>query len=145
MSVQFNLTSSDKHYLLELVKTKSGHSRDLKYVYVLLALNEGRNQEQITEYYHVARTTIWRIKRKYQDSGIDGVFEVNEKKGKPKQYSPKDEKKLLNLSATVPPDGSRFWTVQLLISFLDKNNNLKMMNRETVRLLLKKNKVKLRK
>jgi hypothetical protein len=67
------------------------------------------------------------------------------KNGKPKQYSWRDKKRLLDLSATVPPAGRRFWTVQLLIAFLDKNNALKKMNRETIFLVLKKNKIKLRK
>ncbi|MFY9310496.1 MAG: hypothetical protein WAQ28_15735 [Bacteroidia bacterium] len=108
-------------------------------------MNDGKEQDLISEYYHLSRTTIWRIKKKYLEAGIDRVFEIVEREGKPKQYNRRDVKALINLSKSVPPEGKRFWTVQLLIAFMETNNALKKMNRETIRLVLKKHKIKLRK
>lgn len=143
MVFDFKLKYSDKKYLLELTKSRSCITGNLKYAYVLLALADGKPIETIGEFYRVSRTTIWRIRDRYLKFGL-AIFSVKERKVRIKKYNAQDEESLVRLTTTVPPEGKNHWTVQLLIASLEKNNELKKMNRETVRLLLKKNKIKLK-
>lgn len=143
MILNFKLKYSDKKHLIALAKTRSSVTRDLKYAYILLALADGKPIEMIGDFCRVSRTTIWRIRNRYQKFGLL-IFEGKKKKGKPKKYNEKDEESLVRLTETTPPVGRNRWTIQLLIVCLEKDNALKKMNRETIRLLLKKNKIKLK-
>ena len=143
MAVKFKLKLSDKNYLKLFVKTGRRSSNELNHAYILLALDNEKSRQDILEYYKVSRTTIWRIKNRYLELGLDNALINKVQAGQPKKYEKTDEDELVRLTKFKPPHEKDRWTIQLLIETLGRGNAIKKMNRESVRKILKNRKVDL--
>jgi transposase len=66
------------------------------------------------------------------------ALEEKPRSGQPKKYNERDEAEIIALTCTKAPDGRNRWTVRLLTEELRKKYGLKSINRESVRLILKK-------
>ena len=66
------------------------------------------------------------------------VLEEKERSGQPKKYKNTHEAEIISLACTDPPVGRKRWTLDLLVEKLKKKRNFKSINRESVRLILKK-------
>ena len=65
------LKSKEREFLNNLTKTGNRNSREFERAYVLLALDKGKKHEEISEFYNVSRITIWRVKNKYFEYGVE--------------------------------------------------------------------------
>ena len=145
MEYKFKLKQEDKAHLIRFVKTGKRNVHELKHAYVLMALDKGNPQKNITDYYNVGRATVWRIKNRYIKYGLEVAMAGTLHKGQPVKYKKKDIETLLLLVASKPPLNKKRWTVELLRKTIEKNTALEKISRETLRLVLKKNGIKLNK
>lgn len=141
----FKLTEKDKDYLRCFVKTGKKNSKAIEHAYILLSLDKKKPQEDIMDYFEVGRSTIWRIKSNYQKHGLGFALHNAFRSGKPKKYNSFDEDKLIQLASSIPPYGKVRWTLQLLEDIMKKSYSTKTLNRETIRLILKRKNISLRK
>ena len=58
--------------------------------------------------------------------------------GLPKKYDEKDNAEIIALACTKAPNGRNRWTIRLLTQELKKKKEFESINRESVRLILKK-------
>jgi transposase len=137
----FKLKPKDREFLVNLTKTGSRNSREFERAYILLALDKGKTHEEITDFYNVSRITIWRVKSKYKEAGALEAIKDEPRPGQPKKYDEKDNGEIIAMACSKAPEGRSRWTIRLL----EKNLNDKgiMINRESIRLLLKKTNVSL--
>jgi hypothetical protein len=70
------LKSKEPEFLNNLTKTGNPNSREFERVYVLLALDKDKKHEEISEFYNVSRITVWRVKNKYFESGVEEAIQV---------------------------------------------------------------------
>ena len=70
----FRLTTIERELLIGLTKSGMRNSREFERAYIMLALDKGKKHEDIEDFYNVSRITIWRIKKKYLDSGLDAAL-----------------------------------------------------------------------
>ena len=141
--VQFKLKSKDRSFLLELTKTGIRNSREFERAYVLLALDKGKKHEEITDFYNVSRITIWRVKNKYLEFGVKEALKDEPRSGQPKKYDEIENAEIIAMACSKAPEGRERWTIRLLEKKLKEQNGLTTINRETIRLLLKKTNVSL--
>jgi len=141
--VAFKLKSKEREFLTNLTKTGNRNSRVFERAYVLLALDKGKKHEEISEFYNVSRITIWRVKNKYFESGVEEAIKDDPRSGQPIKYSETDHAEIIAMACSKAPEGRARWTIRLLEKTLQKQKGMKTINRETIRLLLKKTNVSL--
>jgi len=61
-----------------------------------------------------------------------------DRSGQPVKYTPKKKVEIIAYACTTPPEGRKRWTVRLLAEEMSKQDGFKTLNRESVRLTLKK-------
>lgn len=135
---KFNLSESDYNYLIKFVKTGKKTGKELERAYILLALHQNLKQREISQYYYVSRSTIWRIKHNYNVGGLDHALNDRDRPGAPIKYNEKVEAEIIALACSGCPKGRLRWTIELLTHHAKKIAGLENINRESVRLVLKK-------
>lgn len=133
----------EKNELKRLLK-KRGELSLLIYSYILLALDKGKSEEEIMDFFHVSRNTIWRVKTKYKTSQSIEKFKETKKAGRKKTHNNSDEKELLELVFSDPPEGKKRWTLNALNEAIKEKKSKASFNRETIRQILKSKKIQLK-
>lgn len=141
--IAFKLKPKDREFLINLTKTGNRNSREFERAYILLALDKGKKHEEITEFYNVSRITIWRVKSKYLKSGVQEAIKDEPRPGQPIKYSETEQAEIIAMACSNAPEGRARWTLRLLEKTLKKQNGMSTINRETIRLMLKKTNVSL--
>ena len=139
----FKLKPKDREFLANLTKTGNRNSREFERAYILLALDKGKKSTEITDFYNVSRITVWRVKRKYLSGGVDRAIQDDQRSGQPIKYNDKVKADIVALACTQAPEGRSRWTIRLMEKTLKLEYGLETINRETIRLLLKKTNVSL--
>lgn len=110
---------------------------------VLLLLNKGKRTSEIEDFLDVDRITIWRIKNRYLERGVELAIQEDARSGQPVKYTVNHETELAAMACGSCPSGRKRWTIQLLTETLKSKKGFESINRETIRLALKKTNVNL--
>ena len=143
LSVTISEEESDA--LMKFIKIGKKTGKELERAYILMALNQKKGYQEIADYYYVNRSTIWRTARNYQQKGLKYALEDEERPGQPRKYTPLQEAEMIAMACSDSPKGRKRWTIRLLTEHLQKKKGLGLetLNRETVRLILKKTNINL--
>jgi putative transposase len=117
--------------------------REINRANILLLLHKGKQESEIAEFLDVGRNTVSRTKQKYLHKGMKAALEEEERPGQPVKYASKQEAELIALACSNAPSGRTRWTLTLLTEKLKTQSGFKTINRESVRLMLKKTNVNL--
>jgi len=140
---QFKLKSKDREFLTNLTKTGKRNSKEFERAYILLALDKGKKHDEIEVFYNVSRITIWRVKNKYLEAGVMDAIKDEPRPGQPPKYKDKEKAEIIALACSKAPNGRSRWTIRLLEKSLKEQKGMETINRESIRLLLKKTNVSL--
>lgn len=143
MHQSVKLTKADLNYFESFKNSGKLSLRQYNRVNILLLLNKGKKNTEIEDFLDVDRITIWRTKKKYLEQGIANALEEEERSGQPIKYATDQQAELSAMACGACPTGRRRWTIRLLTKELKKKPGFETMNRESVRLLLKKMNVNL--
>ena len=136
--IKIKLKKEERGFLKKFVRDGTKKARAITRANVLLLADEGYNNDEIAGFTRVHRQSIWRIKKRYNEEGIDSALKEKPRPGQPVKYDRKKEAEVIALACTNPPNGSKRWTLKLLTKSLKKKKGLKTINRESIRLILKK-------
>ena len=143
MKSTVKLKKSDLSYL-ELFKTKSKLSvREYNRLNILLLLHKGKRIVDIEEFLNVDRITIWRTKKKYLEFGVETALAEDDRPGQPVKYTTDHQAELSAMACGPCPEGRRRWTIRLLTEELKNKPGFETINRESIRVALKKMNVSL--
>ena len=138
MSSKFKLSGKSRGYL-RTFKSTGGHSlREFNRATILLFLDKGLTISEIENLLEVDRTTIWRIKKRYLDYGLEIALTEEIRSGQPLKYTTYHEAELTALACGPVPEGRRRWTIRLLVDQLNKQKGFETITYGSVRKLLKK-------
>lgn len=143
MSTQIKLSKKELLYLGEQKRSGNVSLRRYNRINILLLLNKGKKTTEIEDFLDVDRVTIWRTKKRYLEAGIEKALEEEERPGQPVKYTTDHEAELAALACSPSPDGRKRWTVRLLTKEIKSKPGFESVNRESVRLALKKMNVSL--
>lgn len=138
-----NLTQQQVNFLKEFKQQKNRSLREINRANILLLLHRGKQAKEITDFLDVGRNTVSRTKQKFIREGIEAALEEEFRPGQPKKYKQRQEAEIIALACSDPPEGRERWTLQLLTKQASKKRGLETINRESIRLILKKNHVSL--
>lgn len=134
------LTKKEVEYLEGFIKKGHKSARALTRARILLLAHERETEERIAKILHVCRATVSNIKSRYRKEGLENALNERPRPGQPKKYTIKHEAETIALACTSPPEGRKRWTLMLLVEELKKEKGFETINRESVRLFLKKTK-----
>ena len=125
-------------FLKQFLRKGQRSARALKRANILLLLDKGETGDFISEKLAVHRDTVYNVKSRYLDEGLDEALSEKPRSGQPIKYDKKKKAEIIAYACTDPPKGRKRWTVRLLAEELKTKEGFKTINRETVRLVLKK-------
>lgn len=138
MGNNFKLSKKSKGYLRTFKKSGEHSLREFNRATILLFLDKGLTITEIENLLEVDRTTIWRIKKRYQEDGLDKALTDEYRSGQPLKYTTPHEAELISLACGPVPEGRRRWTIRLLVEELSKKKGFETITYGSVRMLLKK-------
>lgn len=143
MKTQIKLKKEEHKFLQEFIRKGTKKAREIARANVLLLLDKGWEVNTISKMLNVHRQRIWRIKKRFLKEGLNTALEEKPRSGQPVKYTPKHEAEIIAQACTKAPSGIKRWTVRLLAKELKKKKEFITLNRESVRLILKKRKLNL--
>jgi putative transposase len=141
--VKIKLEEDEVKFLMEFVKKGQKSARALTRAHILLLANQQNGDTEIAETLDVGRNTVWRSKEKYRKEGLQRALTEKPRSGQPKKYVEMHEAEIIAQACTESPDGRKRWTLELLTEEMRKKDGFETINKESIRLILKKAKLNL--
>lgn len=132
------LKEDELKFLRDFVKKGRKSARELARARILLLANQQKGDTEIAEILDVGRNTVWRTKKKFREEGLQNALAEKPRPGQPKKYTKRHEAEIIALACTKSPDGRKRWSLTLLAEELQKKKGFETINRESIRLILKK-------
>lgn len=136
--MKLKLKRYEKKFLQRYTRKGNKSARALKRAMILLFLNEGETGDSIAQKLDVNRDTVYNVKRRYVNEGIEAALHDKPRSGQPPKYKDKHKAEIIAHACTTPPEGRKRWTVRLLAEEMRPMKGFKTINRESIRLVLKK-------
>ena len=105
---------------------------------ILLKADEGWSAPQVAEALDMAEGTVFRIKRRFAEEGLEGVLKDRSQAHRYRKLDDRGEAHLIALACSEPPEGHEHWTLRLLAGKVVELGLATSLSHETVRLHLKK-------
>ncbi|AKB49100.1 Transposase [Methanosarcina sp. Kolksee] len=136
--VKIKLKDHEEQYLQDFVKKGQKNARELIRARILLLANKNKKNIEIAEILNVGRNTVGRTKKKYLKEGLQRAIQDKPRTGQPLKYTEKHVAEIIAQACTTPPAGRKKWTLALLTEELQKKEGFETINKESIRLVLKK-------
>ncbi len=133
-----DLTQVEKRELVELTSKGQSGARKIKRANILLLADMGKTDKEIADTLHTSIPTVERTRQKFVAGNLDFALGEKSRSGRVPKLNDKIEVILTTIAQSVPPDGRRRWTLQLLTDRLVALTKLENISCESVRLMLKK-------
>lgn len=138
MQPSIKLKNAELSYLDSYKSSGKKSLRVYNRLNILLLLHKGKSVCEIEDFLSVDRKTVWRTKNRYLQYGAQKALEEKERPGQPVKYGTDQHVELSAMACGPCPEGRNRWTVRLLTAELKKKPGFETINRESVRLALKK-------
>lgn len=138
MKAKLTLSKREREYLRTFKKSGEHSLREFNRANILLFLDKGITVSEIANLLEVDRTSIWRIKNRYLEQGLEVSLAEDSRSGQPIKYTVLHEAELIALACGPVPEGRRRWTIRLLVEELNKRKGFETITYGSIRTLLKK-------
>lgn len=135
---KIKLKKREIKYLDAFVRKGNKSARTLTRARILLLANKGKKDVDVRDLLAIGRSTIWRVKNNYLNKGVEYALTERERPGQPILYDHKKKAEIIAMACTDAPEGRKRWTVRLLAEEISKQKGFATINRESIRLILKK-------
>lgn len=135
---KINLKKKEIEYLNVFVKQGNKNARAITRARILLLTHKKEKDIDIQNILSVGRSTVWRVKNNYLHKSLEYALTERDRSGQPPKYDYKKKTEIIAKACTTPPEGRKRWTVRLLTEEMSKQQGFKTINRESIRLTLKK-------
>jgi transposase len=137
-----DLTIEERNELNSLLSAGKCAVRRLKRAQILLAADAGSSDVEIERTIGVGGSTIYRVKRRFVEVGLEAALSEEPRPGAERKLSGKEEALLIATACSKPPVGRARWTLKLLAGEMVKLTDHDELSRETVRRRLAENDLK---
>lgn len=135
---KLKLKQKEVKFLKQFTKKGQKSARALIRANILLFLNKNETGDIIAEKLNVNRDTVYNIKRRYLREGMDMALSEKQRSGQPTKYDSKKKADIIAKACTSPPEGRKRWSVRLLTENMRTEKRFETINRESIRIILKK-------
>jgi putative transposase len=136
IAIPFVLSEADQITLTQLLSKGKDSVRKLNRARALQFSHQGQHPQQISDLLNISMTTVYNLKKRYRQEGLQRAINEKNRPGQPRKVTPEVEAEITAIACSQAPDGSVRWTVGLINERLIKLDI--HINDESVRLALKK-------
>ena len=135
-----HLQTEQRQMLEALTNCGQASARSIKHAQILLKSEQGWSDKQIMQAYGVGETTIWRVRTRFLEHGLDDALKRRPQAERPekRRLTGEDKAHLIALACTQAPKGYERWSIRLLTKTALELEIVSQVGRETVRQVLKK-------
>lgn len=137
-NIVVQLEEDEVRFLKEFVTKGFRKVREVYRANTLLLADKGMNNKQIADVLYIDSQTVYRIKKRYKEGGLELALNDKPRSGQPSKYHEREKAEIIALACSSPPEGRKRWTIELLTKQARNIKGLEKINRESVRLILKK-------
>ena len=135
---EVKLTAEEKGHLRRMIRSGRSSAQVNTRARVLLKIDEGWTAPQVAEAMEVAERTVFRIKRRFAEEGLEETLYRRNQINRHRKVDERVEAHLIALACTEAPEGHDHWTLRLLAGKTVELGLVESLSHETVRLHLKK-------
>lgn len=139
------LDTEQRGGLEQLIRSGHAPARKLMHARILLKADSGEDgpnwpDTRISEALEVSVPTIWRVRRRFVEQGVDDALTRRPQPERPSKrlFDGEKEAHLIALTCGEKPEGEGRWSLRLLAERLVKVGEVVQVSHETVRQILKK-------
>jgi transposase len=138
------LTDEERKELEQIISTGKESARKLQHAQILLKADESKSEpswpdEQISKVLEVSLSTIFRVRRRFAEEGIDAALSRRKGSGiREPKVDGECESHLVALTRSAAPEGQARWTLRMLAQKMVELKYIESISYETVRKTLKK-------
>lgn len=131
------LSIHEEEQLRRMTTKGKSLARDILRAHILLSAHEKRSRREIARQFNCSYSHVCNTIHAYSQKGLEAVRD-RPRKGKKPKLQGKELAHLIAIACSEPPEGRRFWTMQLLADKCIELNLVEFISDETVRRTLKK-------
>jgi len=134
------LNKQERKYLQAIVKSGENKARKITRCRVLLLADRvnSKTDEQISDSLNVCLTTVFNIRRRYCNVGIEAAINECPRSGQPPKFNGKPAAKITAIACSAPPDGRARWSLRLLADRIVELDIVESISHQSVSNILKK-------
>lgn len=129
---QIRLNETDRQELEEFVKKGHKNARAINRVRILLMSNEKKTEQEIAQLLGVTRGTVHRVRKVYNEEGIESLLIEKQRLGRPWKVDDRLEAEITVIACSEPPDGRAKWTLRLIADKLVTSETIDSISHVTV-------------
>ncbi len=135
---KIKLIEKEVEHLKEFTKKGKKSARSLTRAHILLLADKGEKEMEIAEILNISRATVSNVKKRYREEGLKSALVEKPRPGQPKKYTERQKAEIIAQACTKPPAGRKRWSLVLLAEEMKSKEGFETINRESIRLILKK-------
>ena len=138
---EVRLTTAERDVLETFVAHGTKSARAINRARILLLLDEGRREKEVTTILGVSRGTIYNVRQKYRQKEHAHILDVLHeapRSGRPTKIDSRVEAHMTMIACSEPPEGYGRWTLHMIADKLVQLEVIDTISHESVRRTLKK-------
>jgi transposase len=137
------LRAKEREKLLAIVSKGRNQAVVIRRAQILLKSDERKTDQEICQQVYISEETVRRTRLRFCEEGLESALSDKPGRGASGKVSEGQEAHLTALAGSEPADGRARWTLELLAQRLMEDGVIEPIAPETVRLILKKNRLSL--
>ena len=141
MSQKSHCVKLKKHarqYLQKIVESGEDKARKITRCRILLLADQGRTDQEISGALNVCLATIFNIRRRYCQEGLERAISEGARSGQPPKFKGKSLAKITAIACSKPPEGRAKWSLRLLADHVIELDIVETISHVSIRNILKK-------
>ena len=110
----FQLSENDYRSLIKTISKGKSSARIQTRARVLDLLHRQESPTAIAGILSISRMTVYRLRKRYLEEGLEAVLKNQPRSGKPPRITPKEKARITALACSDAPLGYARWTLRLL-------------------------------
>ena len=134
------LSEQERLRLQKIVRSGKDKARKITRCRVLLLADgpQGKTDQEISDALNVCLATIFYIRRRYSQEGLERALGEGARSGQPPKFKGKAAAKITAIACSTPPDGQARWTLRLLADRIVELKIVDSISHQSVSNILKK-------
>jgi transposase len=134
------LNEQERVRLQKIVRSGKDKARTITRCRILLLADEtnGKKDKEISDALNVCLATIFTIRRRYAQEGLERAIGERARSGQPPKFKGRAAAKITAIACSTPPEGQARWSLRLLADRAVELKIVDSISHQSIRNILKK-------
>lgn len=134
------LSEQERLRLQKIVRSGKDKARKITRCRILLLANgpNGKTDAEISDALNVCLATIFNIRRRYSQEGLERAISEGTHSGQPPKFKGRAAAKITAIACSKPPEGQSQWSLRLLADRVVELKIVESISHQSVNNILKK-------